>query len=94
MPNQEDYQQRALKVQNAELERFSVISFTPYVKSDTLDAVMNQIMPSAMKGQISLDQLVKRLNRAPTAPLSPSPCPTRMSPRPGRRSTTSWPPAR
>ncbi|MFF5010285.1 extracellular solute-binding protein [Streptomyces phaeochromogenes] len=64
MPHQEDYQKRVLKAQEDELKHFSVISFTPYVKVDALDAITNQIIPEAMKGQISIDTLAGRLDSA------------------------------
>jgi multiple sugar transport system substrate-binding protein len=64
MPAQEEYQKRALKVQNAELKHFSVISFTPYASADALDALFNQIAPAAMNGHMSLDTLAGRLNSA------------------------------
>jgi multiple sugar transport system substrate-binding protein len=62
MPHKEDYQQRVLKVQQAELKHFSVTPFTPYSKWDALEALINQVIPAAMKGQISVDTLAGRLN--------------------------------
>jgi multiple sugar transport system substrate-binding protein len=62
MPDKEDYQQRVLKVQKAELEHFSVTPFTPYIKTEAIDALINQIIPAAMNGQISVDTLAGRLN--------------------------------
>ncbi|MFI2432847.1 extracellular solute-binding protein [Streptomyces sp. NPDC018693] len=62
MPQKEDYQQRVLRVQEAELKHFSVTPFTPYVKWDALEALLNQAMPAAMKGRISVDALAGRLN--------------------------------
>ncbi|WP_416978315.1 extracellular solute-binding protein [Streptomyces sp. T028] len=64
MPAQEDYQKRTLKVQDAELKHFSLISFTPYATADALDALFNQIAPAAMTGQMSVDTLAGRLNSA------------------------------
>ncbi|WP_210584442.1 ABC transporter substrate-binding protein [Streptomyces sp. GESEQ-35] len=64
MPAQEDYQQRALKVQDAELSHFSVISFTPYATADAFEALFNQAAPAAMTGGISVDTLAGRLNSA------------------------------
>lgn len=62
MPHQEEYQQRVLKVQEEELKRFSVISFTPYTRADAFDALFNQAAPAAMTGAISVDTLAGRLN--------------------------------
>ncbi|MFF8972897.1 extracellular solute-binding protein [Streptomyces sp. NPDC014995] len=62
MPAQETYQKRALEVQNAELEHFSVIAFTPYATSDSLFALFNQTAPAAMQGDMSVDTLAGRLN--------------------------------
>ncbi|MFH9003081.1 extracellular solute-binding protein [Streptomyces afghaniensis] len=64
MPHKEEYQQRVLKVQRAELKHFSVTPFTPYIKWDALEALINQVIPAAMKGQISVDTLAGRLNSA------------------------------
>jgi multiple sugar transport system substrate-binding protein len=62
MPAQEPYQQRVLKVQNAELRHFSVIAFTPYATADSLYALFNQVAPAAMTGGMSVDTLAGRLN--------------------------------
>ncbi|QNP69465.1 extracellular solute-binding protein [Streptomyces roseirectus] len=62
MPRQETYQQRTLRVQEDELKRFSVVSFTPYTRADALDALFNQVAPAAMNGRISVDALAGRLN--------------------------------
>jgi multiple sugar transport system substrate-binding protein len=64
MPHQTSYQRQVLKVQEAELQHFSVVSFTPYAKSDALDAVTNQIIPAAMNGHMSIGTLADRLNDA------------------------------
>jgi multiple sugar transport system substrate-binding protein len=64
MPAEEDYQRRVLKVQEAELKHFSVVSFTPYAKVEALDAIFNQYAPAAMKGRISVGTLAARLNSA------------------------------
>ncbi|GKQ37066.1 extracellular solute-binding protein [Streptomyces sp. A012304] len=62
MPAKEPYQQRVLKVQNAELRHFSVIAFTPYATADSLYALFNQVAPAAMTGGMSVDALAGRLN--------------------------------
>ncbi|ELP67925.1 extracellular solute-binding protein [Streptomyces turgidiscabies] len=62
MPRKEEYQKRVLAVQEAELKHFSVTPFTPYAKWDALEALINQVMPAAMNGRISVDTLAGRLN--------------------------------
>ncbi|TDC27419.1 extracellular solute-binding protein [Streptomyces sp. 8K308] len=62
MPSEQLYQQQALRVQNAELEYFSTLSFTPYARSTALDSVLNQALPAAMRGDKPLDVLVRELN--------------------------------
>ncbi|WP_328773212.1 extracellular solute-binding protein [Streptomyces sp. NBC_00286] len=62
MPDKEDYQKRVLEVQRAELKHFSITPFTPYIKTEAIDAIINQIIPAAMNGQISVDTLAGRLN--------------------------------
>ncbi|MGW0941278.1 extracellular solute-binding protein [Streptomyces sp. NPDC002623] len=64
MPSQKSYQQRVLEVQEAELQYFSVIAFTPYATADSLYALFNQIAPAAMKGDMTVDTLAGRLNSA------------------------------
>jgi multiple sugar transport system substrate-binding protein len=63
MPRQEPYQQEALRTQQAELEHLSVLSFTPYARWEALDAVLNQLMPPAMRGDMPFDNLVRELNQ-------------------------------
>ncbi|MGW1778057.1 extracellular solute-binding protein [Streptomyces sp. NPDC002143] len=64
MPRQKSYQKRVLEVQEAELQYFSVIAFTPYATADSLYALFNQIAPAAMKGDMTVDTLAGRLNSA------------------------------
>ncbi|GHK01222.1 hypothetical protein SY2F82_30190 [Streptomyces sp. Y2F8-2] len=62
MPRQKDYQKQVVAVQEADLKHFSVVSFTPYAKVEALDAVINLIIPAAMRGQMSIGTLIDRLN--------------------------------
>ncbi|MEV0170264.1 extracellular solute-binding protein [Streptomyces sp. NPDC050803] len=62
MPHKEEYQQRVLNAQRAELEHFSVTPFTPYITWNALEALINQVIPAAMRGEMSLDTLAGRLN--------------------------------
>ncbi|MEU3614900.1 extracellular solute-binding protein [Streptomyces sp. NPDC006872] len=64
MPHQKGYEKRVLEVQEAELQYFSVIAFTPYATADSLYALFNQIAPAAMKGDMAVDTLAGRLNSA------------------------------
>ncbi|MGW7422152.1 ABC transporter substrate-binding protein [Streptomyces sp. NPDC054813] len=64
MPHQEGYQKAVLETQQAELKHFSVISFTPYARTDSLDALFNQAAPAAMRGEMSVDSLARRLGSA------------------------------
>ncbi|MFJ2608608.1 extracellular solute-binding protein [Streptomyces sp. NPDC087425] len=62
MPRKEEYQRRVLAVQQAELRHFSVTPFTPYVKTDAMEALINQVLPAALHGRITVDALAGRLN--------------------------------
>ncbi|MFD5156925.1 extracellular solute-binding protein [Streptomyces hawaiiensis] len=62
MPARTEYQKRVLKVQENELKHFSVVAFSPYITGDSFDALFNQIAPTAMKGEMSVDTLARRLN--------------------------------
>ncbi|WP_371572478.1 extracellular solute-binding protein [Streptomyces sp. NBC_01314] len=62
LPQTEAYQKQAYAVQERELPHFSVISFTPYARLDALDAVVNQVMPAAIKGDLAVGKLADQLN--------------------------------
>lgn len=62
MPREKPYQQQAYAVQQQELPYFSVLSFTPYVRIDAIDAVINQVMPAAIKGNMPVATLADKLN--------------------------------
>jgi multiple sugar transport system substrate-binding protein len=62
LPQTEPYQKQAYAVQERELPYFSVISFTPYARVDALDAVINQVMPAAIKGNMAVGTLADQLN--------------------------------
>ena len=49
LPQDKPYQKQAYEVQMNELKYFSVQSFTPYVRSDALDGVVNAALPAAIK---------------------------------------------
>jgi len=62
MPQDKPFQKQAYAVQEAELAHFSVLSFTPYLKVDALEAVLNQQLPGAIKGGTSVAALASSLN--------------------------------
>jgi ABC-type glycerol-3-phosphate transport system substrate-binding protein len=62
MPQEQPYQKQAYAVQEAELSHFSVLSFTPYLRVEALDAVLNQQLPGAIKGAASVGALADALN--------------------------------
>jgi multiple sugar transport system substrate-binding protein len=62
LPQTEAYQKQAYEVQERELPYFSVISFTPYTRVDAFDAVINQFLPAAIKGSVSVGNLADQLN--------------------------------
>ncbi|GAA4721295.1 extracellular solute-binding protein [Phytohabitans rumicis] len=62
MPQDKPYQKQAYAVQDAELSHFSVLSFTPYVRVEALDAILNQQLPGAIKAGTSVAALADTLN--------------------------------
>jgi ABC-type glycerol-3-phosphate transport system substrate-binding protein len=62
MPQQQPYQKEAYEVQMAEQQHLSVISFTPYVRIEAIDATINRLLPNAIKGTTSAAQLADSLN--------------------------------
>jgi len=62
LPQDKPYQKQAFKVQQAELPYFSVLTFSPYARVEALDAVLNQHLPKAVKGGLSLGALADALN--------------------------------
>ncbi|WP_328988545.1 extracellular solute-binding protein [Kribbella sp. NBC_01245] len=62
MPQTQPYQKEAYAVQVAEQKHLSVISFTPYVRLQALDASINRELPKAIKGTVSAGQLADALN--------------------------------
>ncbi|MDX6313975.1 MAG: multiple sugar transport system substrate-binding protein [Streptomyces sp.] len=62
LPQTKPFQKQAYAVQEKELPYFSVISFTPYSRLDALDAVINQVLPAAIKGTMSAGNLADQLN--------------------------------
>ncbi|WP_433428797.1 extracellular solute-binding protein [Nonomuraea sp. CA-141351] len=62
MPQQQPYQKEAYEVQMAELNHFSVLSFTPYARVEALDTAITRALPKAIKGELSPAQLADTLN--------------------------------
>jgi len=61
LPQDQPYQKQAYAVQMNELKYFSVQSFTPYVRSDALDGVINAALPAAIKNGTSAAKLADTL---------------------------------
>jgi ABC-type glycerol-3-phosphate transport system substrate-binding protein len=57
LPTGTPAQEQALAVQEAEAEYFKVLSFSPYVKVEALDAVLNQYLPDAINGDATAASL-------------------------------------
>lgn len=55
-------QEQALAAVEAEADYFKVLSFTPYVKVEALDAVLNQYLPDAINEGVSAGALADTLN--------------------------------
>lgn len=62
LPTGTPAQAQALTVQDAEADYFKVLSFTPYVKVEALDAVLNQYLPDAINDGTSAAALADTLN--------------------------------
>jgi multiple sugar transport system substrate-binding protein len=62
LPTGTPAQEQALAVQEAEADYFKVLSFSPYVKVEALDAVLNQYMPDAINNGTSAGELADILN--------------------------------
>jgi multiple sugar transport system substrate-binding protein len=62
MPQTQPYQKQAYQVQEQELPYFSVLTVTPYVQMTALDAVINKVLPGAVKGGTSAGKVADALN--------------------------------
>lgn len=62
LPKTEGFQKQAYAVQERELPYFSLLPFTPYVRIDAMDAVVNQVLPAAIKGTVPVGKLADQLN--------------------------------
>ncbi|OAH13699.1 extracellular solute-binding protein [Streptomyces jeddahensis] len=62
MPQDTAFQKQAFKVQEEELKHFSVLTFTPYTQLTALDAVINKVLPKAIKGKTSAGKVADQLN--------------------------------
>ncbi|MFG2026494.1 extracellular solute-binding protein [Streptomyces sp. NPDC048825] len=63
MPQGQPYQKQAFKVQEQELEHFSVLTFTPYAQLAALDGVISKVLPKAIKGKTSAGKVADELNK-------------------------------
>ncbi|THV41658.1 extracellular solute-binding protein [Glycomyces buryatensis] len=55
-------QEQALAVQEAEADYFKVLTFSPYVKVEAVDAVLNEFLPDAINGDATAGSLADALN--------------------------------
>ncbi|MDT0566227.1 extracellular solute-binding protein [Streptomyces sp. DSM 3412] len=62
MPQNTTFQKQAFKVQEQELPYFSVLTVTPYVQTTALDAVINKVLPGAIKSTTSPGKVADQLN--------------------------------
>lgn len=62
LPTGTPAQEQALAAVEAEADYFKVLSFTPYVKVEALDAVLNQYLPDAINEDVSAASLADTLN--------------------------------
>ncbi|MDX6741968.1 extracellular solute-binding protein [Actinocorallia sp. A-T 12471] len=63
LPDARPFQKEALEVQRAELPYLSVLSFTPYARSEALDSVVNRVVPEVFARDASPGGLADALNR-------------------------------
>ncbi|MPY64202.1 extracellular solute-binding protein [Streptomyces spongiae] len=62
MPQTQPYQKQAYKVQQQELPYLQVMTVTPYVQTTALDAVINKVLPGAIKSGTSAGKVADELN--------------------------------
>ncbi|WP_335986191.1 extracellular solute-binding protein [Glycomyces sp. MUSA5-2] len=62
LPTGTPAQEQALAAVEAETDYFKVLSFSPYVKVEALDAVLNQYLPDAIGGDATAASLADTLN--------------------------------
>jgi multiple sugar transport system substrate-binding protein len=62
MPQTQPYQKQAYQVQEQEFPYFSVLTVTPYVQLTALDAVINKVLPQAIKSGTSAGKVADQLN--------------------------------
>ncbi|MGW1024702.1 extracellular solute-binding protein [Streptomyces sp. NPDC002577] len=62
MPQTTAFQKQSYKVQEQELPYLSVMTFTPYVQGTALDAVINKVLPGAIKSGTSAGKVADQLN--------------------------------
>lgn len=68
LPREQPYQRDALRAQEAELEHFSVLNLSPYIKADALNVVVGQQLAKAVEHGDSAGKVADAINDA-TNPL-------------------------
>lgn len=64
LPREQPYQRDALRVQEAELEHFSVLTISPYIKADALNVVLGQQLAKAVEHGHSAGEVADAINDA------------------------------
>ncbi|MFF5979632.1 extracellular solute-binding protein [Streptomyces olindensis] len=62
MPQTQPFQKQAYKVQQQELPFLQMMTVTPYVQTTALDAVINKVLPGAIKSGTSAGKVADALN--------------------------------
>ncbi|MFK4106028.1 extracellular solute-binding protein [Streptomyces sp. NPDC019531] len=62
MPQSTAFQKQAFQVQEQELAHFSVLTCSPYALTTSLDAVINKVLPGAIKSGTSAGKVADQLN--------------------------------
>ncbi|WP_055523958.1 extracellular solute-binding protein [Streptomyces graminilatus] len=63
MPQEKPFQKQAYKVQENEMKYFSTLSFTPYAEVTALEAVLNKVLPGAVKSNTPTGKIADELNQ-------------------------------
>ncbi|MFB6850177.1 extracellular solute-binding protein [Streptomyces sp. NPDC056373] len=70
MPQSTPFQKQSFEVQQQELSHLQVMSMTPYVQSTALDAVINKLLPGAVKSGTSAGKVADALNKQMNAAIA------------------------
>ncbi|MFD8382399.1 extracellular solute-binding protein [Streptomyces sp. NPDC059679] len=62
MPQSTPFQKQAYEVQQQELKYLSILTFSPYAQLTALDAVINKVLPGAIKSKTAAGKVADQLN--------------------------------